>query len=312
MADVSVVIPTRNRAAFADRAVASALAQRDLVVQVIVVDDGSTDDTSQRAKRWEAAGVEFVPGPPGGVSDARNRGVSRARAPWVAFLDDDDLWAPDKLASQLSLLRSAPEARWCCTGCVWIDESDRIIGSAAPPTTLGAEQLLARNAVPGGGSTMVVDRELVEALGGFDVGLSLFEDWDAWIRFALAAPGVTLARPSVAFRIWRSTTASAGDRLTPAWEAVAARHSAAAAQRGVEPDRRALVEFEAFRRLRAAQYQAAGDAYRRLDKRYLAVVVEHAGPLWTWLQMQRSRRNVPPAWHSEAMAWLSGAPLGSG
>ena len=308
MVDVSVVIPTRNRAALANRAVACALAQRDVEVEVIVVDDGSTDRTPALATSWQASGVEVVTSAAVGVSAARNLGVARSKASWVAFLDDDDLWAPTKLARQLAALRETPQARWCCTGCVWVDEGDRIIGSAAPPTRFELEQLLARNAVPGGGSTMLVARELVVSVGGFDAELSLFEDWDVWIRLALASPGIGLSEPLVAFRIWQSTTASAGDRLATAWERVAACYANVAAERGVAADRRALDEFLAFRRLRAAEYREAAAAYRRLGKEPLAKVVERAGPLWTWLQTQRGRRAVPKQWRLEAAAWLAEVP----
>ena len=96
--------------------------------------------------------------------------------------------------------------------------------------------------------------------------------------------------------------------MTPAWERVAACYAGVAKEHGVAADRRALEEFVAFRRLRAAEYGEAAAAYRRLGKGPLAKVVRCAGPLWTWLQTERGRRSVPAPWRKEADAWLAEVP----
>jgi glycosyltransferase involved in cell wall biosynthesis len=120
--EVTVVIPTHNRAHVMQATLRSVLRQRDVDVRVVVVDDGSSDETPEvlgairdERVRWhrnERAG---------GVSNARNIGLGMVATPWVAFSDDDDLWAPDKLARQLASLRAEPGAGWSCVGSVVVD-----------------------------------------------------------------------------------------------------------------------------------------------------------------------------------------------
>jgi glycosyltransferase involved in cell wall biosynthesis len=100
--DVSVVVPTRNRSALLELTLRSVLCQRDVDLELIVVDEGSTDDTPTMLAAVADSRLRVIRNDtPRGVSAARNRGAASARADWVAFLDDDDLWAPDKLTRQL-------------------------------------------------------------------------------------------------------------------------------------------------------------------------------------------------------------------
>jgi glycosyltransferase involved in cell wall biosynthesis len=117
---VSVVIPTYNRAALLGRAVESALAQTMAPLEILIVDDGSTDETRAVCAQWSAP-VRYIATPNGGVAKARNVGIAEARGEWVALLDSDDEWEPDKLAAQCAALDAAPEARWCITGSTLID-----------------------------------------------------------------------------------------------------------------------------------------------------------------------------------------------
>ena len=106
MPEVSVVIPTRDRSRLLGLTLHSVLWQRGVVVVVVVVDDGSTDDTAQTVAGLADPRVRLVRHDTAqGVSAARNRGITEAHGRWVAFLDDDDLWAPDKLACQLQAAR---------------------------------------------------------------------------------------------------------------------------------------------------------------------------------------------------------------
>jgi len=117
---ISVVIPTYNRAALLGRAVESALAQTVAPLEILIVDDGSTDNTTDLCGAWGAP-VRYIKTPNGGVAKARNVGIAEARGEWVALLDSDDEWEPDKLAAQCAALDAASEARWCITGCTLID-----------------------------------------------------------------------------------------------------------------------------------------------------------------------------------------------
>jgi glycosyltransferase involved in cell wall biosynthesis len=183
--DVTVVIPTRNRAAYLPRCLATVLGQEGVTVEVIVVDDASTDETRLVLGRLRDARVRVVSlGDRHGVSRARNIGIGLARAQWVAFLDDDDLWAPQKLRRQLDAAQ-AQGADFVCSAAVVIDEQNAIVryGHAPNPATL-ARDLLVRNVIPGGCSNVVARTSLVNRVGGFDARLAHLADRDLWIRLA--------------------------------------------------------------------------------------------------------------------------------
>ena len=134
MTEVSVIIPTHNRSKLLELSLRSVLWQRNVDFETIVVDDGSTDDTPRllqslgdriRVVRHERSQ---------GVSEARNRGIAEARGTWVAFLDDDDLWAAEKLELQLEALRRTGR-RWAYTGAVEVGHGqyDSLRSAAAIP-----------------------------------------------------------------------------------------------------------------------------------------------------------------------------------
>lgn len=121
---VSVVIPTRDRAALLREAVASALRQSLPPAEVIVVDDGSTEDIPGALREFGDA-VRCLRQEGAGQSAARNRGAAAAAGEWIAMLDSDDLWEPEKLERQLTLHRMAPELAWSVTDCLVVDEENR-------------------------------------------------------------------------------------------------------------------------------------------------------------------------------------------
>lgn len=198
--DVSVVIPTRDRAGLLPMAIGSALAQRGVAVEVIVVDDASTDATCELVRSVADSRVRSVrQSHPQGVAVARNAGLALASGEWVAFLDDDDLWAPTKLARQLEALGRS-KAVWSCCGAVVVDAGLRPLRvQRALPEVV--EHLGRWNAVPGGGSGVVARRSVLNSLEGFDPALAILADWDMWLRLAAAAPMVSVAAPLVAYRL---------------------------------------------------------------------------------------------------------------
>jgi glycosyltransferase involved in cell wall biosynthesis len=123
---ITVVIPTYNRAALLMRAVESALAQTVPPMEILVVDDGSTDDTAAVCARWSDP-VRYIATPNGGVARARNVGIAHARGEWIALLDSDDEWEPAKLATQCAALDAAPDAPWSITGCELVDGDSKPI-----------------------------------------------------------------------------------------------------------------------------------------------------------------------------------------
>jgi glycosyltransferase involved in cell wall biosynthesis len=205
MPTASVVVPTHDRNDLLLQTLASVLRQRDVDLEVIVVDDGSGEDVAGAVAPLSDERVRVVRNERSqGVARARNRGLEEARGEWVAFVDDDDLWAPDKLGSQLQAM--ARTARpWAYTGAVNITASAQVIGGAPPsPPEEVAASLPRRNTVPGGGSNVVAARSLLDEIGGFDPTLYNTEDWDMWIRMARAALPAWVPRPLLAYRVHAS------------------------------------------------------------------------------------------------------------
>src|SRR3954449_11506761 len=134
MADVTVVIPTHNRRLLLMRTLHSVLAQQHVDIEVVVVDDGGTDGTEAAVAGLADPRVTLIRHPfPRGVSAARNTGIEKSSARWLAFVDDDDLWAPSKLRSQLDVVAAHPSWQWSCTGSVDIDRQCRLSWWAEPP-----------------------------------------------------------------------------------------------------------------------------------------------------------------------------------
>jgi len=183
---VSVVVPTHNRVRVLPRTLESALAQQDVELEVVVVDDASTDGTWAYLEGHRDERIRPVRNERNlGVSGSRNRGVEEARGEWIAFLDDDDLWAPSKLSKQLALAR-LEAADWVYTGHVVLDDRTRAAAiESAVPASEAAMKLKGYNAV-GPPSSVIASRDLIERAGRFDERLSYIADWELWIRFAQA------------------------------------------------------------------------------------------------------------------------------
>ena len=199
--DVSVIVPTRNRRTLLAMTLRSVLRQRDVGFEVIVVDEGSTDDTAEFLAALDDPRVRVIRHDDAlGLSAARNRGAAEARGDWLAFIDDDDLWAPDKLARQL---RAAEDAGcdWVYTGAVNI-EGQRIVHSRPPLPPEETVAMLPRyNAIPGGGSNVVWRRTTWATVGPFDTRFRGGEDWDMSIRLARHGPPAWVCHPFVAKRV---------------------------------------------------------------------------------------------------------------
>ncbi len=202
--NVSVIIPTRDRCHRLALALRSACWQRGVAVDVIVVDDGSTDATSRFLRDLNDPRIRGIRNEvPSGPSHARNRGVAVARSEWVAFLDDDDLWAPDKLHRQLDATASSGR-RWAYGGEVIIDEQLRVLDGSPPHSPEKVVADLERyDALPGGSSGVLVARNLIDRVGLFDPGLRTSEDWDMWIRLAREGLPACVPRPLVALSLRR-------------------------------------------------------------------------------------------------------------
>jgi len=186
---VSVVIPTRDRRVLTAEAVASVLAQTFPDLELVVVDDGSTDGTAEHLERtFRDTRLQILRQENLGVSAARNRGARETRGDWLAFLDSDDLWLPRKLERQLELLRPPEPAPACYTEEVWHRR-----GRWANPRKVHAKydgwifpQCLPLCIVSP--SSVLLRRDVFDELGGFDESLPACEDYDLWLRLAAHYP----------------------------------------------------------------------------------------------------------------------------
>ena len=193
---VSVVIPVFNRARLVRRAIDSVLAQRIDGVELIAVDDGSTDGTAASLAAYRDA-ITVITQENRGVSAARNAGTARARGRYIAFLDSDDCWLPGKLAAQLSLFSANPEAQICQTDEIWIRNGVRVNPKRRHQKPSGwiFEPSLALCLVSP--SAVMMHRRLWEEMGGFDESLPACEDYDMWLRVSVRHPVYFIPRPLI-------------------------------------------------------------------------------------------------------------------
>lgn len=235
MPTISVVIPTYNRAALLPEAITSALEQSSAPLEVIVVDDGSQDDTAAAVAPFGSA-VRYIRQPNAGVGAARNTGVRAATGEWVAFLDSDDTWERDKLALQLAALGAVPEADWSLTDFTVVDGegrprgdepwSPRVFGCLAEMGTTGrtlfGRRLERRQVDWTGGpiellwgdlfpllfhgnlglpSSLMVRREQFQESGGFDPEFRVAEETEFLHRLSARSPVALVMTPLVRYRV---------------------------------------------------------------------------------------------------------------
>jgi len=187
MPQVSVIIPTFNRAELLPIAIRSVLNQTFQDLEILIVDDGSSDTTPAVVKSFDDDRIHYIrhPKPRGGAA-ARNTGIAHSRGEYVAFLDDDDEWYPHKLARQMELMRRSEAgvgAIYC--GYFVVERATGRICGRMEPKSRGdlSSELLATNPI-GGTSCMLLRRNCLEKVGGFDESLPSFQDRDLWIRLS--------------------------------------------------------------------------------------------------------------------------------
>jgi glycosyltransferase involved in cell wall biosynthesis len=184
---VSVIIPTFNRAAFVREAIDSVLGQNYSHLEVIVVDDGSQDDTSAAVREYGTQ-VTYMPQPHSGVSAARNRGVAAAHGELIAFLDSDDLWLPQKVTAQVALFGQQPQVQACYTDEIWIRRGVRVNPRQIHAKHAGWIFLPSLSRCIISPSSIMLRRPLWQRLGGFDETLPACEDYDLWLRLTALVP----------------------------------------------------------------------------------------------------------------------------
>jgi len=188
MPSVSVIIPTFNRSRRLIRALRSVLKQTFRDYEVIVVDDGSSDDTYQALAPYMTM-IRYVRQEVNrGVSAARNSGIRRAAAHWIAFLDSDDYWLEDKLSVQIAFLERNPGALACQTEEIWIRDGRRVnprTRHRKPSGNIFAQSLKLCLVSP---SSVMLKSSLLDEIGLFDESLPAAEDYDLWLRISCRYP----------------------------------------------------------------------------------------------------------------------------
>ncbi|WP_404355926.1 glycosyltransferase family 2 protein [Methylotuvimicrobium sp. KM1] len=198
--NISVVIPAYNSAEFIADAVHSILKQTRPITEIIIVDDGSTDNTQQIVEALPGP-ITYIKQPNQGPSAARNTGIKAANSEWIAFLDADDQWTPDKIDKQLKLLRQIPELVLIAGDMAEIDKSDQLITESvldkhqllnkfqaiqdrAIPNALA--ELVTKNFIPTG--TVLVNKSALIEAGLFNQAIRFGEDLELWAKIAAKHP----------------------------------------------------------------------------------------------------------------------------
>jgi glycosyltransferase involved in cell wall biosynthesis len=199
---VSVVIPNYNCARFLPAAIDSAFAQTYTNVEVLVVDDGSSDESLRVLEPYRDR-VRLLRQKNQGVSAARNHGIRESRGELIAFLDADDLWHPEKLARQVRAFDN-PSVGLVYCAVEYIDEAGASLGTnhtGRSGRVLRSIALLQGTVVLAGGSTAVVRRECFDRVGGFDLEMSTAADWDMWRRVACHYEIDVIREPLMKYRL---------------------------------------------------------------------------------------------------------------
>ncbi len=193
---VSVIIPTYNRYPFLIEAVESVLSQSYRDFELIVIDDGSEDNTAEITHRYPDR-LRYFYQENQGASAARNQGIKVSRAELITFLDSDDLWDMDKLRYQVDFMESTPEARICYTDEIWIRRGVRVNPRKRHRKNSGWIFDRALELCIISPSSVMIRRELLQEVAYFDEELAVCEDYDLWLRIASINPIYLIDKPLI-------------------------------------------------------------------------------------------------------------------
>ncbi len=195
---ISVIIPTFNRAQLLRRALLSVLNQTRQPNEIIIIDDGSVDETAELIAR-EFPAIRYIFQQNQGVSSARNRGIAAASSEWIALLDSDDEWLSEKLHKQMKLLQLERENgthyRICHTDEIWIRDGKRVNPKVKHQKFGGYifQKCLPLCVISP--SSAIIHKSIFEEIGRFDESLPACEDYDLWLRICARYPVLFLPRP---------------------------------------------------------------------------------------------------------------------
>ncbi|WP_424098580.1 glycosyltransferase [Moorena producens] len=206
---ISIIIPVYNDEKTIKQTIESVLNQTFSNFELIVIDDGSQDSTWQIISSIKDARLKIFSYPNAGVNRARNRGFSHASGDYIAFLDADDLWHPDKLEFQLNALQANPQAAVAYSWTNYIDESGQFLRRGNHITLNGNvyPQLLLTDFLENG-SNVLICRKAFDTVGQFDESLTQAEDWHMWLRLAAHYPFVAVPYPHILYRVSANSASS--------------------------------------------------------------------------------------------------------
>jgi len=295
-----VVVPTRDRWPLVDRAVRSALQQEAVRVRVVVVDDGSATPAPAAGALADPRVTVLRRERSAGVGAARKARKALAAEPRTPLLDDDDLWAPHKLATQVAAC-TATGRRWSYAAALRVGADLRPINVVpAPAAEQLAEMMLHANVVPAGASNVLVATELLRAVGGFDEAFSHLADWELWLRLIEAGPVAAVDEPLVAYvQHPEGMVSTHPASIMREFATLQSRHRDFARRLGgrFTPDE--LLAWTGHRHL------AAGRP-RRFAATWLAATVRHRRPalLRRGVEVLRERRRWRSPTPADAPPWL--------
>ena len=217
---ISVVIPTYNSEKTIEETIHSVLNQTVSDLELIVVNDGSTDSTLEIISKFTDPRLKVFSYPHSGANSARNRGLEQASGEYISFIDADDLWTPDKLELQLKVLQENPEAKVAYSWTDCIDESSQFLRRGGHVTVNGDVylHLLVANFLENG-SNPLIHRDAIVTVGKFDESLEAGQDQDMWLRLAKHYRYINVPKAQILYRqssnsmstnVWRLEKASTG------------------------------------------------------------------------------------------------------
>lgn len=198
---VSVIIPTYNSAKYVTEAIDSVLEQTYENIEVFVIDDGSTDTTKEVLQKYGDA-IHYLYKENGGASSARNYGIENATGKYIAFLDADDIWMPEKVEKQVALMESDEDIGLCYVSTQRVSENLEFTGviEAKEFEDYCEALLLNSNIVSGSCSSVMVRRDVVSQTEGFDERLGTCGDWEYWLRLSLVTKFAPLREELAKYR----------------------------------------------------------------------------------------------------------------
>jgi GT2 family glycosyltransferase len=219
MSKISIIIPAYNQASYLDRAITSALGQQEADIEVVVVDDGSTDNSPEIIARYQTEPrFKSVRQPNAGLAAARNRGLVESTGKYICFLDADDFYTPDKCAKQAALLDANPDLGFVYCDFTVVDENG--VPQAQQGSVREIQRTLSGNIFPALAQsgyfpphTVMIRRQVLDRVGHFDLELGGHADYDLWLRAAAEHPALYLDEKLASYREHGDSMSKDGDHM---------------------------------------------------------------------------------------------------